>query len=337
MLDYYDNSIEDYIKYIENHIETFLMGQKPGKSIEIHPKGRTLTKEKDVNLKIKTVSEKVENMTTNSPGKNEISMETTHNIDCNKRFLKLIPAYSFPGKQPKHLNIEFKHTRKNISFISCNSISILVECSKCKKRQSASSNVPCSYCHTELSINFTPALHLIFLGNLSLANCKFVAFNPNKFYLSCCKCDAIYETEKMCSGGKLNFLCFKCKTELIFHLEDLIYKSEKKNQDEKRNVLKSGALPNFGTCKHYSKSKRWFRFPCCGLLFPCNVCHDESSDHIAVYANKMVCGLCSKEQSVSKECKCGNTIGKSATHWEGGKGMRDKSKMSKKDSKKYTK
>lgn len=34
-----------------------------------------------------------------------------------------------------------------------------------------------------------------------------------------------------------------------------------------------------GTCKHYKKSKRWLRFSCCNRIYPCDICHDEQSDH----------------------------------------------------------
>lgn len=39
------------------------------------------------------------------------------------------------------------------------------------------------------------------------------------------------------------------------------------------------------------------RFPCCGRLYPCDLCHDEKEDdHDMKYASRMVCGFCSKEQ-----------------------------------------
>lgn len=53
----------------------------------------------------------------------------------------------------------------------------------------------------------------------------------------------------------------------------------------------------------------------------------------------MICGFCSKEQKYSKEkCVCGASLtnsSKGKMFWEGGKGTRDRSKMSKNDPKKY--
>ncbi|KAA3680356.1 uncharacterized protein DEA37_0002344 [Paragonimus westermani] len=84
------------------------------------------------------------------------------------------------------------------------------------------------------------------------------------------------------------------------------------------------------------------RFPCCGLLAPCDVCHDEGATkaHPMEIATRMVCGFCSKEQifSSTKPCvRCGKHLsGSRSAHWEGGKGCRNRLTMSRKDSKKYS-
>ena len=100
-------------------------------------------------------------------------------------------------------------------------------------------------------------------------------------------------------------------------------------------------LPRKGACDHYKKSRRWFRFPCCSKIYPCHLCHDEKeADHGSEFAKRMVCGHCSREQTVSdKPCVCGESPVKSAhgsgAFWEGGEGMRDKIRMSHKDPKKF--
>lgn len=43
-------------------------------------------------------------------------------------------------------------------------------------------------------------------------------------------------------------------------------------------------------CTHF------FRFPCCGRTYPCDVCHDENQDHPMELATRMICGFCAKEQ-----------------------------------------
>ena len=62
-------------------------------------------------------------------------------------------------------------------------------------------------------------------------------------------------------------------------------------------------LPDNGTCRHYRKSYRWFRFPCCGKCYPCDECHAESEpDHEMKYATRMICGFCCKEQVATHMC-----------------------------------
>ncbi|KAF8942347.1 hypothetical protein BGZ47_006572 [Haplosporangium gracile] len=122
---------------------------------------------------------------------------------------------------------------------------------------------------------------------------------------------------------------------------------KKKNLAKNKNglefELKVGEpLPRKGACDHYKKSRRWFRFPCCSKIYPCHLCHDEkeSESHESEYAKRMICGYCSREQVVSdKPCACGKspirTAGGSGAFWEGGEGMRDRTRMSHKDSRKH--
>ncbi|KAF9108311.1 hypothetical protein BGX27_008402 [Mortierella sp. AM989] len=128
-------------------------------------------------------------------------------------------------------------------------------------------------------------------------------------------------------------------------LEQLPLKKKlaRKNKNGLDFELKVGEpLPRKGACDHYKKSRRWFRFPCCSKIYACHICHDEkeSNSHECEYAKRMVCGHCSREQNVSdKPCICGEspvkTSGGSGAFWEGGEGMRDKTRMSNKDPRKH--
>ena len=118
------------------------------------------------------------------------------------------------------------------------------------------------------------------------------------------------------------------------NLDNYVKKFDKAIQEGK-------PLPDFGACKHYKYSLRWFRFGCCNKLFPCDVCHDETSDHNCEYAKTILCGFCACEQSQSnKVCsKCGKMFTKSEggkKFWEGGKGCRNPQFMGTRDSHKYT-
>lgn len=123
---------------------------------------------------------------------------------------------------------------------------------------------------------------------------------------------------------------------------DLVIPKKKKVKDPAMAGIRVGQpLPDEGTCKHYRKSHRWFRFPCCGRAFPCDICHDENNkdNHETLQANRMLCGFCSREQPIAdKLCACGADPSGTLTtaFWEGGKGMRDKARLNKNDPHKYT-
>lgn len=105
-------------------------------------------------------------------------------------------------------------------------------------------------------------------------------------------------------------------------------------------IREGTALPDLGRCAHFRRSLRWIRFPCCGKAFPCAVCHEKSdcpAASVGVWANRMICGQCSREQPFSPDapCRgCGFKMGRggSKSHWNAGGGMRDPSRLSKKDS-----
>lgn len=96
-------------------------------------------------------------------------------------------------------------------------------------------------------------------------------------------------------------------------------------------------LPQHGACEHYRKSARWFRFGCCQRVFPCDKCHDLEMQHPCEQATRMVCGYCSREQRFSAKCVyCEHDYTQRHTRfWEGGKGVRDRKLMSRKDKRKY--
>ncbi|KAJ1974273.1 hypothetical protein H4R34_004778 [Dimargaris verticillata] len=115
-----------------------------------------------------------------------------------------------------------------------------------------------------------------------------------------------------------------------------------KRKPAKSDIVPGQPLPLNGTCKHYKQSNRWFRFPCCGKLYPCDTCHNDQETHPSEQANRIVCGFCSREQQFqSKSIACSHCLHKyvkfldGRAFWEGGTGMRDKSKMNRKDSHKY--
>lgn len=110
-------------------------------------------------------------------------------------------------------------------------------------------------------------------------------------------------------------------------------------------------LPSLGTCRHYPHSHRWLRFPCCGRMHPCDLCHEVASPECpASWAKRQVCGFCSTEQSTaSSDGKCGacgkrltasssagtNAGAATTRFWEGGQGCRDRSRLDPRDPRRF--
>lgn len=206
------------------------------------------------------------------------------------------------------------------------------------------------------------------MQNTSLVGC-FVQVNATvttivacNFNLSCESCDTGNVLKGTIPGEQREINCMACFKKMGFvyqtmSMEELLQNEydaqfgsviqsrmntvqKSKREDGSGFQIKVGqALPNNGICKHYKKSNRWMRFPCCAKVYACDICHDDKSDHACEWAKTIICGFCSKEQSQKNgECTgCGKKIGstKAGTFWNGGKGTRNKQTMSRSDNKKF--
>lgn len=203
------------------------------------------------------------------------------------------------------------------------------------------------------------------LAYVDTENCSIVDVLPSDMLATCldCGCEALLE--RVAPRQRSEQACFSCHIKLAvmakrFVAGQLEGLSSRRSNSPDRSAVKAargskkGAkeptetfvlgqpLPRNGACDHYKHSLRWFRFQCCGKAFPCDVCHDSSDcpeANLGKFASRMICGLCSKEQSSSvKVCSCGNDVAAKKTasrHWEGGTGCRDSLQMSRWDKHKY--
>lgn len=204
------------------------------------------------------------------------------------------------------------------------------------------------------------------LGTLRFLRAKPVDLLPSLYQCACSRCYGTDEDssssssssckiEKVKVGESVGYSCFQCHQKVRFQIDRVEWISDvagvssfssTQKQQQLKAKTKSGPtltigtpLPNQGACEHYKKSFRWYRFPCCGQAFPCDECH--GSDHPVEWANRFICGFCSREQGINiKECpECGKDTSaagrKKTTFWEGGKGSRNQISMSRKDSKKH--
>ncbi|KAG7393560.1 hypothetical protein PHYPSEUDO_007397 [Phytophthora pseudosyringae] len=203
------------------------------------------------------------------------------------------------------------------------------------------------------------------LAYVDTENCSIVDVLPTDVLATCLECGCEALLKRLTPRQRSEQTCFSCHVKLAvmakrFMAGQLEGSSGKRSNSpdgtaaKATKTSKKGAkqvmetfvlgqpLPRNGACDHYKHSLRWFRFQCCGKAFPCDVCHDSSDcpeANLGKFASRMICGLCSKEQSTSvKVCSCGNDVAakkSTSRHWEGGAGCRDSSQMSRWDSQKY--
>lgn len=249
-----------------------------------------------------------------------------------------------------------------------------VVCGRCKKPSDLASEGSgtdprtveerCPVCKQHLALRIVP--EICHAGCPAIAHVLGVDCHPTQvlrgdFEASCGECTDPIRIRNVGPGFRRKSNCAFCYAKLNLAVEgaDLIgsavahWRQVAESEGEKQSMrrmlneararerdmgVKAGQpLPDFGACKHYGKSYRWLRFPCCGRAFPCDVCHDEQTDHPHEWANRMLCGHCAHEQLYKDNCvSCGaaQTRHKSA-YWEGGEGCRNRTLMSKSDSHKY--
>nr|PIL97123.1 CHY zinc finger protein [Toxoplasma gondii COUG] len=256
-------------------------------------------------------------------------------------------------------------------------LKLLVACDRCKKPADIKLATPkdgtvldisgtaadCGTCHLRMVVRFQPKIAFASSSAIAIVEtiqCRMRDLLPSDFIVTCDRCTATMKIREVFSGAPRTAICRHCHNKVLLCYQSpsfsgraetgaetltgvtkslLISTSEKKKKAKDELTLKLGTpLPDNGTCKHYKKSFRWLRFPCCGKAFPCDVCHDDNADHEHAWASRMICGFCSKEQAFSnRPCECGRALTKdgNTAHWEGGKGCRDAVRMNRKDSRKY--
>ncbi|KIV80115.1 hypothetical protein PV11_07638 [Exophiala sideris] len=280
-----------------------------------------------------------------------------------------LPATSAPADKGIHLSFP-ELELYNIELLTLISLSISVKCLRCKtpldihnikasnQGQSTVSTrtESCPKCTTPFTVSFAPEhLHAnsVRAGTVDITGCTITDLLPSVFQPTCSSCSATFPVPPgMISvrSDKPIQVCRSCHAKMSFtipgvkflrvshHAAALPLRRPKK---ENLGISAGTPLPNKGTCQHYRHSYRWFRFGCCGRVYPCDRCHDAAESHVNEHADRMVCGWCSREQRFrSEDCAlCGRSVIRrrraAGGFWEGGQGTREKRLMSRKDKHKY--
>ena len=249
-----------------------------------------------------------------------------------------------------------------IELFQISILALSVKCQRCKtinevgglKPNTPKTTDSCRKCGTSFSLTFRPELVHAYstrAGFIDATGCTVADMLPSTFVPTCAKCSTPTAQGLVAvRGDTTTNVCRECHARFTFKIPEvkfLVYSaapsalpptSGPRRRDEKLGLHAGEPLPNRGVCKHYRKSYRWFRFSCCQKVHPCDTCHDEAEDHPNEWANRMICGFCSREQNYTPgSCTfCGrNLVSKVHTgFWEGGKGTRDRRFMSRKDPRK---
>ncbi|UKZ85651.1 uncharacterized protein TrAFT101_001502 [Trichoderma asperellum] len=248
----------------------------------------------------------------------------------------------------------------SIELLQISLLSLSVKCERCKTLNDITGLKPsvekassCKKCATPLSAKFNQQLvheHSARAGFIDLSGCKVADMLPSTFVPTCAKCSTPSQGLVSVRGETTANVCRECHSKFTFKIPEVKFlfvspgslpppAAGMRRKQEKLGLHAGDQLPERGTCIHYRKSYRWFRFSCCNRVYKCDKCHDQAEDHINEWANRMICGFCSREQNYAVEaCRfCGRSVigRRGKGFWEGGKGNRDKITMRKKDPRKY--
>ncbi|KAK4128529.1 hypothetical protein N657DRAFT_26903 [Parathielavia appendiculata] len=249
-----------------------------------------------------------------------------------------------------------------IELLQVSILNLSVKCNRCKTpnevtglRDNLEKLSSCKKCATSFAVRFRQELihqSSTRAGFIDASGCTMADLLPSTFIPTCSNCSTPSATGFLSVRGEATTnVCRSCHARFTFSLPDVKFlayapgggalppTSSPRRKQERLGLHVGEPLPNRGACAHYRRSYRWFRFSCCARVYPCDRCHDEAEAHVNEWANRMVCGWCSREQRYNVEsCAfCGRSvIGKKGKgYWEGGKGTRDQRLMRRNDKRKY--
>lgn len=247
-----------------------------------------------------------------------------------------------------------------IELLQVTILGLNVKCERCRTINEVTGLKPntekassCKKCATPFTIKFRPEMvhqNSVRAGFIDVAGCTVADMLPSTFVPTCGRCSSPGLGLVSVRGEVTTNVCRECHGKFTFKIPEVKFlaishgavlppSTGPKRRQEKLGLHAGEPLPDRGTCPHYKRSYRWFRFSCCSKVHPCDKCHDAAEDHINEWANRMICGWCSREQNYAVEAClfCGRSVigRKGRGFWEGGKGTRDKTRMSRKDKRKY--
>jgi len=250
-----------------------------------------------------------------------------------------------------------------VELLEVSLLSLSIKCVRCKTINELTHLQPnlekassCRKCATPFAVRFRPEpvhAHSVRAGFVDAAGCTVADLLPSTFVPTCGRCSTPTATGFVSVRGETTTnVCRECHARFTFALPEVRFlayapgsalaaagPAGPRRRQEKLGLHAGEPLPDRGACRHYKRSHRWFRFTCCAKVYACDRCHDEGEAHGNEWANRMICGWCSREQNYAVEsCQfCGRSvIGRRGNgYWEGGKGTRNRVLMRRGDKRKH--
>ncbi|KAI0169015.1 hypothetical protein GGR52DRAFT_502335 [Hypoxylon sp. FL1284] len=249
-----------------------------------------------------------------------------------------------------------------IELLQVTILNISVKCERCRTlndvtglRPEVEKESSCSKCATAFTVKFRQEMvhqNSVRAGFIDVASCTVNDMLPSTFVPTCSRCSTPSQGLVSVRGESITNVCRECHAKFTFKTPEVKFLAithgsgalppaagPRRRQDRLPGVRAGEPLPGRGTCAHYRRSYRWFRFGCCGRVHACDRCHDAAEDHPQERAARMVCGWCAREQRYAPDaCSfCGRAVvgPRARGFWEGGKGTRDRTRMSRRDKRKF--
>ncbi|TVY23328.1 Uncharacterized protein LHYA1_G007210, partial [Lachnellula hyalina] len=275
----------------------------------------------------------------NKYGDSEDDSEDDYSYDSGDEFTEdeeSVVEIKTSGQQssPPPAQNQEKGTALSFPFIELYGIELLevvvlnlsIKCERCKDvmeikglRDGVTKHESCKKCATLLGVGFRRDLihaNAVRAGFLDLEGCVPVDMLLSTFIPTCSQCSTAYPAPGIVSvrGDTTSNICRECHQKFSFKIpqtkflrissEHVPRSAGPRRKKETLGLTPGTELPKRGRCRHYTKSYRWFRFSCCQKVYACDKCHDAAEEHPNEWANRMICGWCSREGNYRPE-DCG--------------------------------
>ena len=228
------------------------------------------------------------------------SSETDIDVDMAEL---TVDKSSTDSSNPAHRGTQILCTLVNfegVGVAQCLALKLTVKCSRCSHPTDTMLNATtlvsfeCGKCKSSAAVRFRPSFihqQSPTIGYVDTEQCVAFDILPSTYKVSCAECSVwttvkglplMHRWSQSCTEchhrlelqfGSASFVILKAAQSLLPASAGLRVKRKK---DKAFTFVVGQPLPDNGTCKHYKRSYRWLRFPCCGKPYPCDVCHEDA-------------------------------------------------------------